>query len=612
MKNYVKQMLRTPLQLLLIIVLIMIVTVMLVAGGNLWVASDRLSKAYEDDFITIGTVVQKPDTMQDSAEWDAEKGDYRIRKKSVYNRYVTEEDMAFPEVDYIVEPEKRVYWASYMPEYVQTTDLQMYRNEDFVLVAEFSPLEDCIPKESVKIKITKILGDNKMMEGSVVWFCDHTNRYPKELKADKTYAAMLNMGRWTHGKQWEETGNPDRDLEYSPDEVIPSLRTPEGERIEDTLAMQSIYEVTEGFYETEAGGRLLAISDVAAVYYDTQPVLGTNSTDLLMPFYEGSAWVCEGRYPTQEEYAQGSPVCLAPREFAENNGLSVGDQVMTRLYYTCTADLADDNYRLGGGGGWNFSFLGLDGKLLSPFEEKAYTIVGLYDHTPTVEGIGRDELIVPLHSVQNRTENYVQFGAMSDESTSFQIENGTIADFLEASAKNGVDNLVYTFYDKGYSALMEGIQNLKNMSAALLIMGLIAAVILTLQISHIYITKQKGRLSIERLLGMSEKRCGRICLAGILLLLLLGTVSGVAAGMRLTNEIGVEDREQEAFSRKYSNLGLAVETEIDLSGQDYGDIRVSCLMGALVLALGMSISSITVRSLLKGEPLYLLESQEKG
>ena len=100
--------------------------------------------------------------------------------------------------------------------------------------------------------------------------------------------------------------------------------------------------------------------------------------------------------------------------------------------------------------------------------------------------------------------------------------------------------------------------------------------------------------------------------------------------MSLADEIGVEDAaqekkedagqetaeetviEQETFSRKYSNLGMAVETEIDLSGQNQGDIRVSCLMGALVIVLGMSISGVTVRSLLKGEPLYLLESQEKG
>lgn len=600
------------MQTVFIIILIMIVTIMLVVGGNLWVTSVRLSKAYENDFITIGTVTQKPDTIREITEWDAEKGDYQIYKTSVYNRYATEEDLAFPEIMYIMEPEKRVYWGSYTPEYVHESDLLVDPNDDFIIVAEFSPLEDCIPNESVKIKITKILGNAKRLEGSVVWFCDHYNRYPDELKADRTYVAMIYKVNWTHGNRLEESGPQYRDSEYSPDSVIPTLYTPEGKRIEDTLKMQDIYEVTEGFYETEIGERLLEISNEVIIYHDSQPVVGTNSTDLLLPFYEGSAWVYEGRYPTAEEYVQGSPVCLAPREFAENNGLSVGDQVMTRLYYTCTADYADINYMISGGGALSFSFLGRDGKLLSPFEEKAYTIVGLYDYTPTMTGLGRDELIVPLNSVENKTMNYVRFGAMTDENTSFQIENGTIADFLEASTKNGVDNLIYTFYDRGYSALKEGIQNLKNMSVALLIMGSIAAVILTLQISHISITKQKKRLAIERLLGMSGKRCRNICLTGILILLILGTVPGVAAGMAVSGLINMEDMGQGDFNRKYSNLGLSAQTEVDLSGQSQGSFAVSCMMGGLVLVLGIGISGVKVRNILKGEPLYLVEDGMAG
>ena len=610
MRNYVKQMCRRPLQLLLMIVLVMIVTVMLVVGGNLWLTSDRISKAYEDDFITIGTVTQKPDTVVEVEEWDAERGDYLIRKSRRYNRYATEEDLAFPEIKYLVEPEKRVYWGSYAPDYLHANDFWIYPEDDFVIVAEFSPMEDCVPNESVLIKITKILGDAKMLEGAVVWFCDHYNRYPEELKADKTYVAKISWVKQTHGNRWEESGHLDATLEYGPEKVSPVLYTPEGKRIDDTLEMQAIYEVTEGFYETDAGKRLQAISNMGAVYNDTQPVVGTNSTDLLLPFYEGSAWVYEGRYPTAEEYAQGSPVCLAPREFAENNGLSVGDQVMTHLYYTCTADHVDVNYMIAGGGGFGFSFLGLDGKLLSPFEEKAYTIVGIYDYTPSVKGIGREELIVPLNSVHNKTENYVQFGAMADGNTSFQIENGTIADFLEASAKNGVDNLVYTFYDRGYSALMEEIQNLKNMSAALLVMGLIAAVILTLQISHIYITKQKHRLSIERLLGMTGKKCRNICLAGILILLLLGIVPGVAAGMAVSERVNIEDVGQEKLNRKYSNLGLMAETEIDLSGQNQGDFAVSCMMGGLVLVLGMGLCAYKARQVLGQEALYLVSGEE--
>lgn len=608
MKNYVKQMLRTPLQSLFIIILIMIVTVMLTVGGNLWVTSHRLSKAYENDFVTIGTVTEKPDSVQEYEVWDAEKGDYRIRKASIYNRYTTEEDLAFPEMTYLVEPEKRPYWGSYAPEYLHINEEAIYT----VIVAEFTPLEDCLPSESVKIKITKVWGGDKRNEDTVMWFCDHYNRYPEEMEAGKTYVGMISWAEWTHGKQWEESGNQDRRFEFCPVQASITLYTPEGKRIEDPLHMQGIYELTDGFYETEEGQRLLEIADWPFYYNEMQPVVGTNSTDLLMPFYEGSAWVYEGRYPTKEEYAQGSAVCLVPRIFAENNGLSVGDQIMTRLCYANYADKINRNFGLQGGG-YDFNPIGLDGKMLiQPFEEKAYTIVGLYDYTQTVKGIGRDELIVPLNSIQNKTENIVEYGAMTDGNTSFRIENGTIEDYLEISAKYDVDKLIFTFYDRGYSALVEGIRNLKNMSAALLVMGLIAAVMLTLQISHIYITKQKRRLAIERLMGMTGKKCRNISLAGILILLLLGTVPGVAAGMAVSGQVDVEDMGQEDFDRKYSNLGLAAETDIDLSGQDQGDILVSGLMGVLVLVLGIGICDVKVKSILKKEPLYLLEDGMAG
>lgn len=181
---------------------------------------------------------------------------------------------------------------------------------------------------------------------------------------------------------------------------------------------------------------------------------------------------------------------------------------------------------------------------------------------------------------------------------------------LEASAKHGVDNLVYTFYGRGYSALKEGIQNLKNMSAALLVMRAAAAVILTLQISHIYITRQKRRLSIERLLGVTGKKCRDICLTGILILLLMRTVPGVAAGMAVSERVDIGDMGQEDFNRKYSNLGLMAKVEIDLSGQNQGNLAVSCMMGRLVLGVG--ISGVKARNILKREPLYLVEDERAG
>ncbi len=606
MRNYVKQILRTPIQTLFIILLVMIVTVMLVVGGNLWVTSDRLSKAYENDFVTIGTVNQKPDSVQESRVWDAKKEEYQIRYESVYDRYVTQEEITFPEVEYLVEPEKRVFWGSYAPEYLHASAEAGF--DSVATIAEFSPMESGILSPSKRIYITKVLGSNKKLEGTVSWLCDHTNRYPIEIEEGKTYVAMVKESSvFLHGKEWDEKGNY-RHLEYHPKPISITLYSSNGKKIEDSLKLQNIYEVTEDFYETEIGKRYLEMADMDDFIKNSQPVEGTNSTDILPSFYDGTAWVYEGRYPTAEEYEQGSAVCLVPKVFAENNNLSVGDQVMTRLYFTDAKETPNWTWPRPEGRWANFEILDQNGKLLRPFEEKNYTIIGLYDTAPLMaKEIASDELIVPLGSIHKKMDNIVEYGPMTDGNTSFRIENGSIPDFLEIIAKHDTDNLIFTFYDRGYSALMEGINNLRNMSMALLIIGLIAALILALQIAHIYITKQKNRLVIERLMGMTERHCWNVSLAGILFLLLLGTVPGAAVGMEISGYVNVEDMTRENFDRMYSNIGIAVDDMIDVEEQGMGDIEISCMMGILMIAFGITISGVKLRKTLSGEPLYLLE-----
>ena len=72
------------------------------------------------------------------------------------------------------------------------------------------------------------------------------------------------------------------------------------------------------------------------------------------------------------------------------------------------------------------------------------------------------------------------------------------------------------------------------------------------------------------------------------------------------------DMESEEFNRKYSNLRMAVDKEIDLSMQNQGSLAVSGIMGCLVILLGMMISGIKVRRVLRGEPLYLMEDGMAG
>ena len=56
----------------------MAVTVILVVGGNLWFISEKFLSSHGDDFITVGTVTQRPDTVKEAMVWDAEKEKYQI------------------------------------------------------------------------------------------------------------------------------------------------------------------------------------------------------------------------------------------------------------------------------------------------------------------------------------------------------------------------------------------------------------------------------------------------------------------------------------------------------------------------------------------------------
>lgn len=592
-----------PIQSLFMAVLIMIVTAMLVIGGNLWKTSTDISDAYEDMFVTIGTVEQKPSSVEEDMLWDAEKKDYILGRYSKFDRFITEEDLKFPEIDYISGPEKRSYYGSYAPEYTYVWELEYeeYAGYNNYFIVEFSPYEDCVPDEGVLIHITKVLGDNEMskyMENLAVWFCDHNNRYPMELKSDVTYITALYSRGFVHGEHWEARGSKPS-TEYCPMNINTSLYTDDGQRIEDPVKDEMIYVVTDEFYETQIGQRFLSMAARQDILIQTQPVTGTNSTILLLPFYNGNAYICEGKDISEEEYGQGAAVCLVPRTFAHNNDLSVGDNVMTRFFFTNSSLTADYGYF--------FNIIDEKGQTLQPFEEKEYAIVGIYDVLPNTSGIGEDELIVPMGSIQNRTGNTVALSPMNSGTTSFRIENGTIEQFVEVSSKYDTDDLLFTFYDMGYSTLQSGIQNMRNMSAIFLIMGTIAAVILMLQISHIYVTKQKRRLAIERLLGMTRQQCIRAALVGILVLLLAGTIPGMAAGSVLSNHINVSDMDREYYDTTYSNVGIAdAENALDLEGLYQNTIIIAFIMGAAVVVMGVGISAWKVRSIMKDEPMYLI------
>jgi hypothetical protein len=260
----------------------------------------------------------------------------------------------------------------------------------------------------------------EMAEPNGFWFCDWREKEPEPLLASETYVMALNAMPLSNFSGFEA----DQGLFYHSilaDNVFEGSDSEAGHEA-----------VSEGFYETPHGRRWLGLAEALGKLEKTVPVVPTDSTGLLMEFYNGNAWVDAGRDISEEEYLEGASVCLVPETFARRNGLSVGDSFRAPLYFADYANsLIDFEHHV------PFSLLNSDGESFEVFEETAYEIVGLYRHTaatysPSEFLLAENTVIVPAASVKNSDAgNIAADGPMQHHNTSFQIPNGTIESWLE-------------------------------------------------------------------------------------------------------------------------------------------------------------------------------------
>lgn len=621
MKNSLKQMMRTPVRTVLFLILMIFAALLMTLGICIRLKGTQTMAQYEDRFMTIGTVRQIPDSFEQTLEWDAEAKDYEVIKRAQYTSYYTTEELLFPDAEYLAGPEQRAFYVSYVPEYLMYTNSLNPNAIVGGLIAEFSPLEDCMPNESVKIEITKVIGGDERLEGTIDYFCDHANPNPEMLYKDKTYAATLGHGSYIHGKAYDELMNSKNEvhigLEYWPGSLKSGLRLPDGGVVENSFQDgQQIFEVADGFYETEAGKRLLNLGKLELIWKYYQPVTGTNKTCLLMPFYNGQAYICEGRDINEEEYASGSKVCLAPKTFMNNNGLSLGDSVKVQLLITDTRFNAGRRFLLDGGGGNYSGLIDTTGEPLEVFETSEYTVVGIYDVTVSGEDSifdpGADELIVPMESIEARDgKNLMSCGPMTDATTSFQIPNGSMDAFLAGWAEYGTDKLELTFYDMGYSQLKAGIDNMKKLSLCLLASGVILTLLLLFFFSHLFITKQAERTAIERSLGMRKAQCRWSVLSGFVLLVLLGSMIGSMTGVKLSDRFSVENTGETYYDETYTVKTANKINEIEVEeATATGPTAVFCTL--LIAVAGTGIAWSKINKSLRREPMELLSERQEA
>ena len=619
LRKSLKQMLRTPVTTALFMALLAIAAFFVCSGMVVWARNQAVIKIYEDVFVTIGTVRQLPTSMELTERWDAGLNEYTRMSTPQFTSIVSPSVLNFDNAGYVLGPERRAYYGAFLPDMQLLPETHSWESG---FIVEFTPIEDCIPSGPVDVLIERVVAQTppyyervagSLSDGDIVRLCDHYNDAPQPLYSGITYIAYIYVSNHT-------TGTTQVQREFRPERFAFSTQyRPDGIRIEGNVSTTAICEVADGFYETEEGRRWLGYADSLASFhpFNTLPVLPTYGTHLLMPFYNGMAYVAEGEDISPEEYENGELVCLISKNFADMNGISPGDKLRLPLYYADYRNAPNDAFReldpnsyvVWKGPVITGSLLDSDGGVFQVFSDNEYTVKGIYASfygRDASFAMGNNTVIIPRASVQESDAgNILAYGPMKDTTTAFQIPNGSIEDFMEHWLSQGFsDELEITFYDRGYTRLWRGLENMKRVSMLFLAIGSAMSLALVFFFCHVFITKNKMRTAIERMLGYTKKQCAVSLLSGFFVSALIAVAVGCAAGVLAQGYITGGIAQQAYFDTSFTigplgQYGMQLE-EAGISAF-YAPISGLALLIECVI-----VSAIFMRGNVKEEPLKLL------
>jgi len=200
------------------------------------------------------------------------------------------------------------------------------------------------------------------------------------------------------------------------------------------------------------------------------PVLAVDSVEGMLEFASGRTQITQGRSISQEEYHDGAAVCLISETLARESGLDVGDTLPLSLYEkekNLMPTMVGDSDPTAS---YYLPQRGFQ-------QETEYTIVGLYrqnnEWSQGVASFTPNTVLVPRKSVTCAVETGetglgVSSGCLWE---TMVLQNGTIDQMEARLEENGLGGTV-TYYDQGYSDIMESLDGYTRVSRTVLLVGL--------------------------------------------------------------------------------------------------------------------------------------------
>ena len=248
------------------------------------------------------------------------------------------------------------------------------------------------------------------------------------------------------------------------------------------------------------------------INHESAAVILTDNLDTMYNFSIGDASILEGRKFAENEYHEGSNVCLVSASYAQLNNLSVGDTIKLD-YYDTGYNVTRFNI------GTNSGRVGTT-VVRRPLTEdtrmdivKDYEIIGIYTAPEWASGMHSfhaDTIFVPKASVpgmDNYGGHYIK--GLNTYTipmlNSIVIRNGSIDKFeafMEEDGKGGV----YHYFDQGYTEAATTVQTLIDNAMRLMLVGVAMFMLASMLFLLLFARRVSAVMRSMRLLGVPKRK----------------------------------------------------------------------------------------------------------
>jgi len=354
----------------------------------------------------------------------------------------------------------------------------------------------------------------------------------------------------------------------------------------------NIFELEGSLEEALGSGqneRMRSELEIVENAFNSFVALTTNDANSIFRFNQSRELIDSGRLFSIEEAESGARVCLISKQFAELNGLAVGDTLPLRMYDMKFLHMISSYGNEDGSSVfrsyWMPSLLYEPGQEISELMD--YTIVGILNILSLDSGdyaISPNTVIIPDRSFEGLTGAAGDEGAASDEGAAGDSpgaaplvaphiplldDNVIVPNGRVDEVKAIIDDIaegygsLFRFYDQGYETLIRALSNLRSGMTWILVISAASWVAVGFLFLMFFVSRKRKETWVLNALGVSRPRrlLWVFVQSAALILIALGITLAVSLPL-YSKIIDLTAAAAEEFTVSFRDLTLSDAAEI--------------------------------------------------